>query len=58
MRLEEHFEGNSTLRRNEQVKLAASFWNSIGAGMAVGGMAAFFLDKPPGTWTKIGIAIA
>ena len=26
--------------------------------MAIGGMAAaFFLDKPPGAWTKIGIAI-
>ena len=25
--------------------------------MVIGGMAgAFFLDKPPGTWTKIGIA--
>jgi hypothetical protein len=27
--------------------------------MVIGGMAAaFFLDKPPGAWTKIGIAIA
>jgi len=27
--------------------------------MVIGGMAAaFFLDKPEGTWTKIGIAIA
>jgi hypothetical protein len=59
MRLEEHFESNSTLQRNERVKLAASFWNNVGAGMVIGGMAgAFFLDKPPGTWTKIGIAIA
>jgi hypothetical protein len=40
-------------------KLAASFWNNVGAGMVIGGMAAaFFLDKPQGTWTKIGIAIA
>ena len=47
------------LQRNERVKLAASFWNNIGAGMVIGGMAAaFFLDKPQGTWTKIGIAIA
>jgi len=59
MRLEEHFESSSTLQRNERVKLAASFWNNVGAGMVIGGMAAaFFLDKPAGTWTKIGIAIA
>ena len=33
-------------------------WNNIGSGMVIGGMAAaFFLDKPEGTWTKIGIAI-
>jgi hypothetical protein len=37
----------------------ASFWNNTGAGMVIGGMAAaFFLDKPQGTWTKVGIAIA
>src|SRR6266566_8380446 len=59
MRLEGHFESSSTLQRNERVKLAASFWNNVGAGMVIGGMAAaFFLDKPAGTWTKIGIAIA
>jgi hypothetical protein len=59
MRLEEHFESSSTVQRNERVKLAASFWNNVGAGMVIGGMAAaFFLDKPAGTWTKIGIAIA
>ncbi len=59
MRLEEHFESSSTLQRNERVKLAASFWNNVGAGMVIGGMAAaFFLDRPAGTWTKIGIAIA
>ena len=58
MRLEEHFESSSTLQRNERVKLAASFWNNVGAGMVIGGMAAaFFLDKPEGTWTKIGIAV-
>jgi hypothetical protein len=58
MRLEDHFGSGSTLQRNERVKLAASFWNNIGAGMVIGGMAAaFFLDKPEGTWTKIGIAI-
>jgi hypothetical protein len=59
MRLEEHFESSSALQRNERVKLAATFWNNVGAGMVIGGMAAaFFLDKPPGTWIKIGIAIA
>ena len=59
MRLEEHFESSSTLQRNERVKLAASFWNNIGVGMVIGGVAAaFFLDKSQGTWTKIGIAIA
>ena len=59
MRLEEHFESRSTLQRNERVKLAASFWNNVGAGMVIGGMAgAFFLDKPTDAWAKIGIAIA
>jgi hypothetical protein len=59
MRLEEHFESSSTLQRNERVKLAASFWNNVGAGMVIGGMAAaFFLDKPSGVWTKLSIAMA
>ena len=59
MWLEDHFGNGSTLQRNERVKLAAAFWNNIGAGMALGGIAAaFFLDKPQGAWTKIGIAIA
>jgi hypothetical protein len=49
MSLEDHFGNGSMLQRNERVKLAASFWNNIGAGMVIGGMA---------TWTKIGIAIA
>jgi hypothetical protein len=45
MWLEDHF--GSGLQRNERVKLAASFWNNVGAGMVIGGMAAaFFLDKP------------
>ena len=53
MWLEEHFGNGSMLQRNERVKLAASFWNNIGAGMVIGGMAAaFFLDKPQGTWTN------
>src|SRR5262245_24762023 len=29
MRLEEHFESDSTLQRNERVQLAASFWNTL-----------------------------
>ena len=59
MRLEEYFESRSTLQRNERVKLAASFWNNVEAGMVIGGMAgAFFLDKPTDAWAKIGIAIA
>ena len=49
MRLDDHFGSGSTLQRNERVKLAASFLNNV-AG-------AFFLDKPPGAWAKIGIAI-
>jgi hypothetical protein len=57
MWFEDHFGSGS--QRNERVKLAASFWNNVGAGMVIGGLAAaFFLDKPSGTWTKIGIAIA
>jgi hypothetical protein len=33
--------------------------NNVGAAMVIGGIAAaFFLDKPQGTWTKLGIAIA
>ena len=39
MRLEDHFGNGSILQRNERVKLAASFWNNIGAGMVIGGMA-------------------
>ena len=54
----EDFGNGSMLQRNERVKLAASFWNNVGAGMVIGGMAAaFFLDKPHGAWTKIGIVI-
>jgi len=59
MRLDDHFGSGSTLQRNERVKLAASFWNNVGAGMVIVGMAgAFFLDKPPGACAQIGIAIA
>ena len=59
MRLEDHFRGSSTVQRNERVRLAASFWNNVGAGMVIGGMAgAFFLEKPSGVWIKIGIAVS
>ena len=59
MRLDDHFASSSTVQRNERVKLAASFWNNVGASMVFGGMAAaFFLEKPPGAWPKIGIAFA
>ena len=59
MLLDDHFGSRSTVQRNERVKLAASFWNNVGAGMVLGGMAgAFFLDRPLGAWTKAGIAVA
>jgi hypothetical protein len=38
MWLEDHFGNGSVLQRNERVKLAASFWNNIGAGMVCGGV--------------------
>jgi hypothetical protein len=57
--LQDHFGSSSTVQRNERVRLAASFWNNVGAGMVIGGTAgAFFLDKPTDAWAKIGIAIA
>src|SRR5262249_22454715 len=57
MWLEDHFGSGS--QRHERVKLAASFWYNGGAGMGIGGLgAAFFLDRPSRTWTKIAIAIA
>jgi hypothetical protein len=59
MWLEDHFGNGSMLQRNERVKLAASFWNNVGAGMVIGGMAAaFFLDKPQGMlgWLCYSIA--
>jgi hypothetical protein len=44
--LEEYFASSySTLQRNERVKLAALFWNIVGAGMFIGGVAgAFFYE--------------
>ena len=51
MWLEDHFGNGSMLQRNERVKLAASFWNNVGAGMVIGGMAAaFFLERIPVTF--------
>ena len=59
MRLKEDFEKQVDATAQRANQLAASFWNNVGAGMVIGGMAgAFFLDKPPGAWAKIGIAIA
>src|SRR5262249_60144359 len=50
--LDEYFVSNSTLHRNERVKLAAMFWNIVGAGMFIGGggggvffVGALFLGK-------------
>jgi len=37
--LEEYFGSSSALQRNERVKLAAMFWNIVGAGMLIGGVA-------------------
>ena len=38
--------------------MAALFWNTTGAGIFVGSLAAgFFLPKPP-FWDKVGIALA
>ena len=51
MRLDDHFGSGSTLQRNERVKLAASFWNNVGAGMVIVGMAgAFFLEPIREVW--------
>jgi hypothetical protein len=47
------------LQRNQRIKLAAAFWNNVGAGMVIGGLAAaYFLEKPAGAWAKVGIALA
>ena len=43
MRLDDHFGSGSTLQRNERVKLAASFWKNVAAGMVIVGWRAFFL---------------
>ena len=37
MRLDDHFGSSSTVQRNERVKLAASFWNNVGASMVLAG---------------------
>jgi hypothetical protein len=41
MRLDDHF-GSGSTSRNERVNLAASFWNNVGAGMVIVGMAGAF----------------
>jgi hypothetical protein len=52
MWLEDHF--GSGLQRNARVKLAASFWNNVGAGMVIGGMAAaFFWTSRSGPGPKL-----
>jgi hypothetical protein len=55
--LEEYFESSSTLQRNERVKLAAMFWNIVGAGMLIGGVAGAFFFEGPLFWGKVGIAV-
>jgi hypothetical protein len=55
--LEEYFGSSSTLLRNERVKLAAMFWNIVGAGMLIGGVAGAFFFEGPLFWGKVGIAV-
>ena len=55
--LDEYFVSNSTLQRNERVKLAAMFWNIVGAGMFIGGLAGAFFYEGPLFWSRVGIAV-
>ena len=55
--LDEYFVSNSTLHRNERVKLAAMFWNIVGAGMFIGGVAGAFFFEGPLFWSRVGIAV-
>ena len=55
--LDEYFVSSSTLHRNERVKLAALFWNIVGAGMFIGGVAGAFFYEGPLFWGKVGIAV-
>src|SRR5262249_14867901 len=55
--LDEYFVSSSTLHRNERVKLAAMFWNIVGAGMFIGGVAGAFFYEGPLFWGKVGIAV-
>src|SRR6516225_1625675 len=41
----------------ERVKLAALFWNIVGAGMFIGGVAGAFFYEGPLFWGKVGIAV-
>ena len=59
MRLDDHFGSSSTYSATSESSWRPRFWNNVGASMVFGGMAgAFFLEKPPGAWPKIGIAFA
>ena len=55
--LDEYFVSNSTLHRNERVKLAAMFWNIVGAAMFIGGVAGAFFYEGPLFWSRVGIAV-
>jgi hypothetical protein len=55
--LDAYFVSSSTLHRNERVKLAALFWNIVGAGMFIGGVAGAFFYEGPLFWGKVGIAV-
>ena len=55
--LDEYFASSSTLQRNERVKLAAMFWNIVGAGMLIGGETGAFFFEGPLFWGKVGIAV-
>src|SRR5262249_42241048 len=52
--LDAYFVSSSTLHRNERVKLAALFWNIVGAGMFIGGVAGAFFYEGPLFWGKVG----
>ena len=55
--IDEYFVSSSTLHRNERVKLAAMFWNIVGAGMFIGGLAGAFFYEGPLFWSRVGIAV-
>ena len=56
--VDEYFAASSsTLHRNERVKLVAMFWNIVGAGMFIGGVAGAFFYEGPLFWDRVGIAV-